>query len=173
MIYKWHLKSITQFLLVIMAIGLASCFEGNSKSPPRVSQIGPFTLPEDVQQIGKSAKISPTQKLILVHFWASWCPPCQREMSLVLNLAVETKKKMTVVLVSGDESLLEMKKFLNLFTVDQLNNLTVLHDPSRIWGSQFGVTGFPESYLYGFDGKLVRKWTGELSKADLKWIASQ
>jgi peroxiredoxin len=108
-----------------------------------------FTL-SDLQ--GKSWTLRNLQgKVVLVNFWATWCPPCRKEMPDLQALYGQFKDQGFVVLAISDEDASKVKPFI------AENNITypVLLDPGGKVGQLFQIRGIPKSFVYDRTGKLV------------------
>lgn len=90
-------------------------------------------------------------KVVLVNFWATWCPPCRKEMPDLNALYKEFKAKGFVVLAISDEKPETVRSFLAKHKV----SYPILIDPEDKVHKEFDVDGIPKSYLYDRDGKLV------------------
>jgi peroxiredoxin len=90
-------------------------------------------------------------KVVLLNFWATWCPPCRREMPDMEKLYQRYSPKGLVVLAISDEKRETVEDFL------QKQNYTfpVLLDPDRKVNTAFGIEGIPQSFLFDRGGKLV------------------
>jgi len=89
--------------------------------------------------------------VVLLNFWATWCPPCRREMPDMEKLYQRFAAKGLVVLAVSDEERDTVTGFL------QKQNYTfpVLLDPDRKVHTAFNVEGIPKSFLFDRAGKLV------------------
>jgi peroxiredoxin len=90
-------------------------------------------------------------KVVLVNFWATWCPPCRKEMPDMEAIYQRFGPRGLVILGISDEEAPTVQKFL----AEQKYTYPILLDPGRKVTQQFGVEGIPNSFLYGRDGKLV------------------
>jgi peroxiredoxin len=108
-----------------------------------------FTL-TDLQ--GRSWTLKSLQgKVVLVNFWATWCPPCRKEMPDLQSLYLRFKDQGFVVLALSDEDAAKV----NPFIADQHVIYPILLDPGRKVHEQFQVEGIPKSFVYDRSGKLV------------------
>lgn len=91
-------------------------------------------------------------KVLLLNFWASWCPPCIEETPSLSALAREFGPKGLVVLaVSVDEKETAYHAFLQRYHPDFLTVRDLkLHE-------DYGTFIYPESYIIGSDGRVLRK----------------
>ncbi len=95
-------------------------------------------------------------KLVLVNFWATWCPPCRDEMPSLEKLAASLEPgSFEIVAVSVDESWAPVEKFLSPRTPFQV----ALDDGART-SRLYGTSKFPESYLVDAEGNLRLKFVG-------------
>jgi peroxiredoxin len=90
-------------------------------------------------------------KVVLLNFWATWCPPCRKEMPDLEALYLKFKDKDLVVLAISDEDAAKVNPFL----VEQNITYPVLLDPGRKVNEQFQIEGIPKSFVYDRSGKLA------------------
>ena len=101
---------------------------------------------------GKSWTFSELRgKVVLVNFWATWCPPCRKEMPDLEALYARFRAKGFVVLGISDEKTEKVKPFVREHKV----SFPVLLDPGRQVNGMFAVEGIPKSFVYDREGKLV------------------
>jgi thiol-disulfide isomerase/thioredoxin len=92
-----------------------------------------------------------TGKVVLVNFWATWCPPCRKEMPDLEVLYQRFKGNGLVILAISDEVERDVKPFL----ANHKFSYPVLLDPGRRVNDLFRVQGIPKSFLYDRTGSLV------------------
>jgi peroxiredoxin len=109
-----------------------------------------FTL-TDLQ--GKSWTLKDMKgKVVLVNFWATWCPPCQKEMPDLEVLYNRFKAQGFVILgISEDEETDKVGPFIR----ERKISFPILLDPGQKVNNLFQVDGIPKSYVYDREGKLV------------------
>jgi peroxiredoxin len=101
---------------------------------------------------GKSWKLKELRgKVVLVNFWATWCPPCRKEMPDLQSLYLKFKDQDFVVLAISDEDAAKINPFL----AERSITYPVLLDPGRKVNDLFQIQGIPKSFVYDRDGKLV------------------
>lgn len=106
---------------------------------------------------------------MVVNLWASWCPPCRREMP-ILGHAQQRYEQVTFVFVNQGEMAATIKQYL------QQQNRTldnVLLDPTRQLGQYVGSLMLPTTLFYNANGVLVDTHLGMLSRATLRSSLSQ
>lgn len=98
-------------------------------------------------------------KLVLLHFWASWCPPCLDEIPQWVELATRFKDQpVQLVAISLDDAWEEAQKVLpdrNL----PANLISVLDVTTKL-PEEYGTYQFPETYLLDGEQKIIAKWVG-------------
>jgi len=90
-------------------------------------------------------------KVVLVNFWATWCPPCRKEMPDLETLYGRFSSKGLVVLGISDEEAAKVEPFIR----ERKVSFPVLLDPGRKVNEMFAVEGIPKSFVYNREGKLV------------------
>ena len=90
-------------------------------------------------------------KVVLVNFWATWCPPCRKEMPDLETLYQRFGAKGFVVLGISDEEVAKVEPFIR----ERKLSFPVLLDPGRKVNGAFVVEGIPKSFVYDREGKLV------------------
>jgi thiol-disulfide isomerase/thioredoxin len=91
----------------------------------------------------------------LVHFWATWCPPCKRELPGVLALA-RTSTALDVLPVAVDPAWAEVDRFFDGKVPPEV--LRLRNDDAL---ARFGAATLPDSYLVSPEGVLVARIAGE------------
>lgn len=98
-------------------------------------------------------------KVILVHFWASWCAPCVDEIPEIIKFAKKYEgKAVRVVLISLDETWEDAQKIIGKEALS--SNIVSLIDPEIRSGEMFGSYQYPETYLLNGSHEVVTKWIG-------------
>jgi peroxiredoxin len=90
-------------------------------------------------------------KVVLVNFWATWCPPCRKEMPDLNTLYQRFKDQGFVILAISDEEVGKVKPFI----AERNISYPVMLDPGRKVNDLFQVEGIPKSFVYDREGKLV------------------
>ena len=147
---------------IVCAVVLASVFPlavgCKSSSGPRAGDLAPdFVLPK---LDGSVHKLSNHRgKPVLVNLWATWCPPCIAEMPLLDAIVRDYAPRGLVVLgIAGDDDASRVREFVT----QRSPAFEVLLDPGGTVGTQYGITGYPETFLVDRDGKLTAKFIGPL-----------
>ncbi|MEP6717388.1 MAG: TlpA disulfide reductase family protein [Terriglobia bacterium] len=104
-------------------------------------------------------------KLLLLNFWATWCPPCIEEIPGLNEMARQLGPKGLVILgVSVDKDENAYKQFL---AKNPLAYLTA-RDPAEKINLSYGTIQYPESYLIDRNGRVIEKYISSQA-----WAAPQ
>lgn len=101
---------------------------------------------------------------MVVNLWATWCPPCRREMP-VLVAAQKARPGVRFVYVNQGETPAMAATFLGTAGV---NPADVLYDSTGSLARAVGAMAYPTTLFYGPDGQLKGSHLGELSGASLE-----
>ncbi|MCC2955694.1 TlpA family protein disulfide reductase [Massilia sp. IC2-477] len=102
-------------------------------------------------------------KPLVVNLWATWCPPCRREMP-ALGAMQASRSDVDVVFVNQGESAAKVQGFL---AAQGLRLQNVLVDPAGQLAARTGSVGYPTTLFYDARGVLRSRHVGELSEATL------
>jgi len=90
-------------------------------------------------------------KVVLLNFWATWCPPCRKEMPDLEMLYRRFGAQGLIILGIDDEEAETVKPFI----AQQGITYPVLLDPGRKVNTLFRIEGIPKTFVYDRDGKIV------------------
>ncbi len=106
-------------------------------------------------------------KLLVLNFWATWCPPCIEEMPSLDEFQKRLASDGVVVLgVSVDRSETAYRQFLQKARVSFLT----ARDPSASISASYGTFRYPETYVINSSGKVVLKHIGPQNWADERFV---
>jgi peroxiredoxin len=96
-------------------------------------------------------------KLLVLNFWATWCPPCIEELPSLDAFQLRLRSKGVVVLgISVDKNEQTYKTFLERARVSFLT----ARDPEANISSSYGTYKYPETYVIDQQGRVVEKFIG-------------
>ncbi len=107
----------------------------------------------------------PSGKVVLLNFWATWCPPCRKEMPSMVSLYQKLKDHgLKVVAVSVDRNIDDLVGFVREYSIP----FEVLHDATANISHRYGVFRYPESFLIDRSGKIRHHLIGAVNWTDPK-----
>lgn len=103
-------------------------------------------------------------QVVLINFWASWCPPCREETPGLVDVAKELRgKRFEIVGVSMDDGVEPVRRFVREFGVSYPVVMPT-QDPSL----SNAVESLPTSFLLDREGRVAKVYTGAVSKRQLR-----
>jgi cytochrome c biogenesis protein CcmG, thiol:disulfide interchange protein DsbE len=139
-------------LLLVFVFASPSYRQGEAGVAGKAAPEFSFTLD------GKPATLADLRgKIVVLNFWATWCPPCLEETPSLNHLQSQIAALGGVVLgISVDDNQAAYEKFLR----DQHVIFPTFRDTSASINVRYGTTVFPETYIIGRDGRMLRKIIG-------------
>lgn len=103
-------------------------------------------------------------RLVIIHFWASWCPPCVEEIPALSRFWERYRGRTDIVLyaVSVDRNW----EAIEQFTRKNPNRLPIYHDLNSSTSRRFGTTQYPETYIANKRGRVLHRVQGAISWDD-------
>ncbi len=151
------MRSKLVFIILIAILGL-----GMGKAPQVDSKMVDFSLSDLNNQEVKLSDLK--GKVVFLNFWATWCPPCRKEMPSMQKLHDRFAKEEFIMLaVSIDRSGIEQ---VGPFIKKNGYTFPVLLDSTGKVASQYKVKGIPATFIIDKKGKLVERHVGARNWAD-------
>lgn len=157
---------------LLLALTLGGCSEDKpAPSTPGQVAIGQpapdFTL-GDLQ--GRSYTLSQLRgKVVIVNFWATWCPPCRAEMPSMERLHRELSGEGLVMLAVNIEK--DGRRTVGQFLASTPHSFPILLDEQEMVQRRYGVNKFPESFIIRKDGIIDDKVVGAIDWAEPRTVA--
>ena len=154
------LKSFAVLSILVMTL-LAGCTD--KSAPSDVSSAPDFTLQD---MTGKSVKLSDYKgKVVLLGFWATWCPPCRASVPGLEKLHKTYKDKgLAVLAVSMDQDGWdEVKSFISEYGI----TYTVLKGTDDV-AAQYQMRSIPMLLVLDKEGKRVKRYLGMGNEEDME-----
>ena len=163
-------------LVVVIALVGASVYlvSSSSSRPPSewvksvsVGDLAPDFQLEDTK--GNKVTLSDLRgKVVLVNFWATWCPPCIEEMPSMERLnEVIAGDDFVMLAVNAEEN---GRSVVPAFLEKNPYTFPILYDDKGVVQKRYGVFKFPESFIIKKDGTVAEKIIGPLDWSSLKTI---
>ena len=157
-------KNTIKLLVLLLILGGAIFLAWRMRQPHPVDigETAPdFTLP--TLNRGPLSLHDFGRQVVVLNFWATWCPPCVEETPGLEKFAEEMRSQgVTVVSVSVDEDV----KALENFAAQQHLSFPILRDPDRSLAHHYGTFQFPETYLIDQEGRVAEKLIGPVDWED-------
>jgi cytochrome c biogenesis protein CcmG/thiol:disulfide interchange protein DsbE len=151
--YYICVRRILGFTCLFFLGMLSACYTGTR--PPRIGNPAPdFTVKDGEHSVTLSEFRG---KVVVLNFWATWCPPCVEETPSLVQMQQRLKDKGVVVLaVSVDADANAYHRFLK----DHNVNLLTVRDADQKSNALYGTSMFPETYVIDRQGVVRRKFIG-------------
>jgi len=156
---RWNIFALA-LILAALAAGCREVFPSYGEVGDKAPDYGAHTLAGDSITLA-SLRGSP----VLLNIWATWCPPCRKEMPDLQELHERhSPNGLQVVGVSIDAAGMDdaVRQFLEEYGV----TYTILRDPSDRISSVFMTQGVPVTILIDSDGKVLWRRLGPVSAED-------
>ncbi len=96
-------------------------------------------------------------KVILLNFWATWCPPCRAEIPDLIELQTKYAGKLQIVGLSVDD---DSPEYVKKFVEKTRLNFPVVMAPGELRAKFGGIPALPTSFVLDTQGRVVQKHTG-------------
>lgn len=151
--------------VVYEAILLDRKFESTANSNNTVLKQIPsvsFIDFESKENVGLQ-KVVGEQDYLFIHFWATWCAPCEVEFPELVEFLELMKNDSSIkfLLVAVNDERAKVEKFLRKFNLSAQNVLVLSDDIDA--HKEFGTYKMPETFLFSKSGQLVKKFSGKQS----------
>lgn len=163
-------KTFSRLLTLILFTSFMALVVACSKesSAPRPGSVAPDFSIKDAT--GKTVQLSDLRgNVVLLNFWATWCPPCKEEVPSLSRLnARMTGTAFRMVTISIDEGGGNaVESFFRLAG----HRLPTLLDPAGSVGKLYGITGVPETFIIDPQGVIRKKIVGPRAWDDASVIS--
>jgi cytochrome c biogenesis protein CcmG, thiol:disulfide interchange protein DsbE len=140
-------------IVVLATLTLSGCWSGTR--PSRIGSAAPdFTVRDSERTVTLSQLKG---QVVVLNFWATWCPPCIEEMPSLVQMQQRMKAKgVTVLAVSVDADENQYRRFLRDHNVSLLS----VRDADQKSNELYGTFKFPETYVIDRNGVVRRKFIG-------------
>jgi peroxiredoxin len=137
----------------LVLLVLSGCYSGSR--PSRIGSAAPdFTVHDSDRTVTLSQFKG---QVVVLNFWATWCPPCVEEVPSLVEMQQRMKSKgVTVLAVSVDVDESAYRSFVREHNV----NLLSVRDADQKSNALYGTLKFPETYIIDRNGVVRRKFIG-------------
>jgi len=155
--------SLCKPALLALAVVLSPLAAAAAPAKLKVGDLAPQFTRSDLQ--GQVFNLRAQRgKIVLIDFWASWCPPCVIEIPHLIALEKEFGARgLRIVGISMDDSAAPTRETMRKAAF----NYPVVMGDAKFGNLYGGVLGLPLQILVGADGKILTIWSGEVPPATL------
>ena len=142
--------------LVMIMLGLTLTLNSvQAKELKPIAPRAPFSQLTLADLNGKTHSLADYKgKVVLVNFWATWCPPCRAEMPSMQRLKERmTGKPFAILAVDMAETEVEVRDFLKQMKPSKID-FTILMDKDGQSIKTWKVSAFPTSFILDAEGQL-------------------
>jgi len=112
---------------------------------------------------GKTVKLSDYKgKIVIIDFWATWCPPCRKGIPDLVAIQKEFKKSVVIIGISldGDKTIKDVPKFVKDYKI----NYPVVYGNNQVTIDYGGIRSIPTSFIIDKKGNVVDSHIGLVDK---------
>lgn len=127
-------------------------------------ELGPAPQMNNVVNVsGRPAELDSERGPYVVNLWATWCPPCRREMPMLVETAA-ANSDVPILLLNQGETPERVRQYLRS---EKISGENVLIDPHAELSQKLGATALPTTIFVASDGSISKVHYGEISRAAL------
>jgi len=165
-------RSMMIITVGLIAMGVTSgCEKKGDPSTKAVSQSEPTAVVGDKQSYpkapnfqlkdlsGKSVSLSDfAGKMVILDFWATWCPPCRAEMPDFIKLYNEFRQRgLVIVGIAADQG---GQQVVEQFVKENQVNYPILMYDMKVISDYGGISGIPTTFIINKKGEIVSQFVG-------------
>lgn len=151
---RLRLRRWLPVLAILPLFVFAGC--NDNPHPSSIGRVAPsFTLHNGAKTVSLAQDRG---HIVVLNFWASWCPPCLEEFPSLMQLQKDMPN-IRVVAISFDKNTQAYKNFL---VQNHITGITTAVDPTGHTNLEYGTKRPPESYIINRKGIIVRRIIGPI-----------
>jgi cytochrome c biogenesis protein CcmG/thiol:disulfide interchange protein DsbE len=151
----WPVTIAAAALVGLLAYGIAARHTSTTLDDALAKGDRPDAPAMALPRLGAAGKASLSDyrgKVVVLNMWASWCTPCRQEMPLLQRTQEQIAPHGGTVLgIDTQDATVDALKFLRA----RKATFPSLRDRDRSYVQQFGVTGYPETFLIDREGRVA------------------
>ena len=148
------MRRVLFLVLVALSVGVlpAACRAPSTGPTPAPD----FILPDLNGQVVRLSQLK--GKVVLLNLWATWCPPCRKEMPTMEVLYRKLKNADFAMLAASQD--VDGKNVVAPYVQEHGFTFPVLLDVNGETGKKYGATGYPETFIIDRQGVIVHRHIG-------------
>jgi len=161
---QWTKEFVSMGLLIFIIANVFSYFRSPNLNDTNLPEISTLLTNKELFSTQDF-----TNKPVLIHFWAMWCPTCKLEASNIQKLS-ESYNVLSIAVRSGSDA------EINAYLKENDFNFNVINDHKGILASKFHVQAYPTTFIYNKQNTLSFSEVGYTSTWGLylrMWWANQ
>ena len=168
------MKKYSIFFLILFGLSITGCkknvkVEPENKTNPAVENSESSGLAPNFDLTstdGKNIKLSDFKgKVVIVDFWATWCPPCRKGIPDLIELQKEFKNNLVVIGISLDQDTKsDVVPFIKKYGI----NYPIVYGTNQVIMDYGSINAIPTSFVINKEGKIVDKHIGLVPKSVLE-----
>lgn len=164
-VFAWRSQSVRRVAPSVGIAAIAAWWLPSALSTP-AAQLTDAVLPSVTLEAldGTDVRLDGLATVSIVNVWATWCPPCRRELPVLFD-AAERHPDVAVVLVNQRESAAQVRDYL---ASQGFPTRGVVLDRFGVVGSELSVAGLPTTFAVDGSGRVVDVHVGEISAPALE-----
>lgn len=148
-------------VLIAAAVAIIAYQAITAALPPLQMHLPPMQL---LVLDGTPVQLAGRGQVTVLNLWATWCPPCRREMPMMTELAAEMPEVRFIFANQGEGAV----QILAFLAAANLPLTGMLRDPQGHLMGRLGAVGLPSTLVFDDQDQLVAAHTGEISRPALR-----
>nr|WP_318839115.1 thiol-disulfide oxidoreductase ResA [Priestia endophytica] len=168
---KFSSSLLTGLVILVLLLGLGYTvyvnFFKNEKNVAKGADLNDIAFDFTLQDLhGNEVSLSDFRgKGVILNFWATYCPPCKKEMPHLNSIYEEYKDKgIEVIAVNATEPRVIIRPFVQEYGLD----FPILLDRTGSVVEQYDILNIPVTFFINEEGKIIEKSSGELTEESIR-----
>lgn len=124
--------------------------------------------------LGENVSLSDYKgQVVIVNFWASWCPPCIEEMPELQDVHDSLGDGKVLLAINLTDGKRETRELADKFLAKNGYDMNVLYDTEGKAYTPFGITSIPQTFIIDKDGMVIYNISGATDKATIDALVAK
>lgn len=163
-------QSLIISIVAVLALSAGIVTQRNLSTPPSASTLSEFTFPDLTGKMHSSKEWQ--GKILLINFWASWCPPCIKEIPEFIQLQKQLGQQNIQFIGIAIEDRDSAMSYANINNINY--PILIAAEKGIALAQQLGnhINAIPFTLVVDQDGNIVHRHPGEFSKQQILEVVS-